>query len=84
MSEEEALADLGGVEAASAFWWPRHADAFRALLVVGGIVCGAGLVLVLVALVACGFAPASIQPLPSFDVPLLGRVGYMVFPRTLG
>ena len=71
-------------EAPSSFWWSRHADAFRTLLVVGGIICGAGLVLVLVALVACGFAPASIQPLPNFDVPLLGRVGYMVFPRTLG
>lgn len=62
------------------FWWTRHPDACRIMLVVGGIILAAGLALVLIALISCGFQPETVPALPAVDAGPLGRVSFPHFP----
>ena len=65
------------------FWWSRHPDTFRVFMVVGGIICGAGLALALISLIACGFAPDTVAPLPTVNAGFLGKISYPHLPQSL-
>lgn len=58
------------------FWWSRHPDTFQVIMVVGAIICGAGLAMALVSLIACGFAPDTVAPLPTVNTGFLGKINY--------
>lgn len=64
------------VEELKGFWWARHADTSRTFFVVGGIILGAGVALVLAGLIACGFKPGDVAPLPRVNVGAHGSIGF--------
>ncbi len=78
--EEAAPAEGGPLS----LWWSRHPDTFRVFMVVGGIICGAGLALALVGLLACGFAPNTVAPLPTVDAGFLGKISYPHLAQVVG
>lgn len=65
------------------FWWSRHPDTFQVFMVVGAIICGAGLAMALVSLIACAFAPETVAPLPTVNVGFLGTISYPHLPQSL-
>ncbi|KUH58356.1 hypothetical protein AUL39_04925 [Tractidigestivibacter scatoligenes] len=52
-------------------------------LVVGAIICGAGAAMALVSLIACGFAPDTVAPLPTVNAGFLGTISYPHLPQSL-